>query len=63
MVRAPVTDQQIQQIHFPQRVVPVAMGLAGRDGGTLTMNLELKDSGIDADSAFSLVLSMAGGLN
>lgn len=46
----------------PEDRITAVAGLASRDGGTVTMNLEILDSGIDADSAFSLVLTLAGGL-
>lgn len=47
----------------PEDSISAILGLAGRDGGTVTVNMEIQNSGIDADSAFSLVLSLAGEMN
>lgn len=46
----------------PEDTVTAVLGLARRDGGTVSIDIEISNSGIDADSAFSLVLSLAEGM-
>ncbi len=46
----------------PEDRITTVLSLAGRDGGILSVNIDIEDWGIDADSAFSLVLSLAGGM-
>lgn len=46
----------------PEDTVTAILGLSRREGGTVTVNVEIKDSGISADSAFSLILSLAEGM-
>lgn len=46
----------------PEDRITAVLRLAGREGGILSVNIDLQDSGIDADSAFSIVLSLAGGI-
>ncbi|HOP25917.1 MAG TPA: hypothetical protein PKX02_01865 [Candidatus Sabulitectum sp.] len=47
----------------PEDIIQASMGLAGRDGGVLTVNMELANSGITADSLFSMALTLAEGMN
>ncbi len=46
----------------PEDIIQARMGLAGRDGGVLTVNMELANSGITADSLFSIALTLAEGM-
>jgi len=46
----------------PEDRITAVLSLAGRDGGTLSVDVDIQDWGIDADSVFSLVLSLAGGI-
>ncbi len=46
----------------PEDTIQAVLGMARREGGTVTVSMEIEDSGIDADSAFSLLLNMAEGI-
>lgn len=46
----------------PEDSIHAVLNIARRQGGTVSLSMEMQDSGIDADSAFALLLNMLEGM-